>query len=224
MSGWRQAVGQLLLCWRDLEGTCPVAVQLDAVMKQVGSWNPLTHHHHPTPTHLHHHHPPTHSPTRPAGEHHSLALSATGDVYAWGNNAEGQLGNGTTGGASTTPVLVAGPSSGARDAALLQPIIAIAAGARHSVAVTTAGQCLAWGWGLHGQCGMGAGVPSVPTPTVVMALGPLKCVSVAAGMGHTVVSTDQGDVYAWGLNGDGQLGDGTDLSSLLVRMLGGGWW
>lgn len=151
----------------------------------------------------------------PAGEHHSLALSASGDVFAWGSNAEGQLGAGT-GAASAAPVVVAGPGSGARDAGPLQPVTAIAAGARHSLAVNSQGQCLAWGWGLHGQCGTGRSVPSVPTPTVVAALGPLKCASVAGGMGHTVVATDTGDVYAWGLNTDGQLGDGGDETALQV--------
>ena len=155
-------------------------------------------------------------PPLPTGEHHSLALAATGDVYAWGSNAEGQLGDGTTGGSSAAPLLVAGPGSGARDAGLLQPTTAIAAGARHSLAVNTSGQCLAWGWSLHGQCGTGSAVPPVPSPTLVGALGPLKCVAVAGGMGHTVVATDQGDVYAWGLNSDGQLGDGTDTAALQV--------
>lgn len=165
-------------------------------------------------------HPP---PATPAGEHHSLALAANGDVFAWGSNAEGQLGSGSAGGASAAPVLVAGPSCGARDAALLSPATAIAAGARHSVAVNSLGQCLAWGWSLHGQCGTGKAAPSVPAPTVVAALGPLKVVGAAAGMGHTVVCTDQGDAYAWGLNADGQLGDGTDLSSLEVGGRCGGW-
>ncbi|KAL4458425.1 hypothetical protein ABPG75_013290 [Micractinium tetrahymenae] len=153
-----------------------------------------------------------------AGEHHSLALSTSGDVYAWGSNAEGQLGDGTTH-SSAAPVLVAGPGSGARDAGLLQPATGIAAGARHSLAVNALGQCVAWGWGLHGQCGGGRSVPSVPTPAIVAALGPLKCASVAGGMGHTVVATDSGDVYAWGLNTDGQLGDGGDETALQPKLV-----
>ena len=152
-----------------------------------------------------------------AGEHHSLALGANGDVFAWGSNAEGQLGSSSTV-ASAAPVLVAGPSSQHRDAALLQPATAVACGARHSLALNALGQCLAWGWSLHGQCGKSA--PSVPMPSVVQSLGPLTCVGVAGGMGHTVVCTDQGDVYAWGLNGDGQLGDGSDVSALEVGFWG----
>ncbi len=170
---------------------------------------------------VHSHYIPLPLTTMPAGEHHSLALSASGDVFAWGSNAEGQLGNGATGGASAEPVAVAGPASGAADASVAAPVATIAAGARHSVAVSSLGQCLAWGWSLHGQCGTGKAAPSVPAPTVVAALGPLKVVGAAAGMGHTIVCTDQGDAYAWGLNADGQLGDGTDLSSLEVG--GAGW-
>ena len=151
-----------------------------------------------------------------AGEHHSLALAANGDVYAWGSNQEGQLGDGSSA-SSAVPLLVAGPSSQQRDGGLLQPVTAIACGARHSAAINALGQCLAWGWSLHGQCGGGRAAPSQPSPTLVKALGPLKCTGVAAGMGHTVVCTDQGDAYAWGLNGDGQLGDATDASSLEVR-------
>ena len=137
-------------------------------------------------------------------------------MYAWGNNQEGQLGD-SSAASSAVPLLAAGPSSQQRDGGLLQPITAIACGARHSVAVNTLGQCLAWGWNLHGQCGSGRATPSQPSPALVKALGPLKCTGVAAGMGHTLVCTDQGDVYAWGLNGDGQLGDGTDVASLEVR-------
>lgn len=157
-----------------------------------------------------------------AGEHHSLALSTSGDVYAWGSNAEGQLGDGTTT-SSTAPQLVGGPSSGHRQTSLQQPATYVACGARHSLAINALGQCLAWGWSLHGQCGTGKAVPSVPTPTPVSALGPLKCVGVAGGLGHTVVHTDQGDVYAWGLNADGQLGDGGDAAALQVRRLPWAW-
>lgn len=153
-----------------------------------------------------------------AGEHHSLALAVSGDVFAWGSNAEGQLGNGTTT-ASDAPLLVAGPSLGASDSELLQPLTSVACGARHSLAINAQGQCLAWGWSLHGQCGTGKAAPSVATPAVVQGLGPLKCTAVAGGMAHSLVCTDQGDVYAWGLNGDGQLGDGSDVSALKPQLL-----
>ena len=59
-----------------------------------------------------------------------------------------KLGEGTTS-ASSAPVLVAGPGCGARDVGLLQPVTAIAAGARHSACINAMGQCLVWGWSLQ---------------------------------------------------------------------------
>jgi len=157
-----------------------------------------------------------------AGEHHSLALTECGDLYAFGSNREGQLGLGTEciGQERKSPVLVLGPGTSAKDGA---PIVAVAAGARHSMAVNAQGQSLAWGWSLHGQCGTGSVTPHVPSPTLISALGPLKVVGVAAGMAHSLCLTDSGDVYSWGSNADGALGIGTTLSSLqpqLVESLG----
>lgn len=148
-----------------------------------------------------------------AGEHHSLVLTAGGDVYSWGSNREGQLGVGARGDAAA-PTLVAGPSSAAAEPAARRRIVAIAAGARHSVAVNDGGQVLAWGWNLHGQCGTGESAPAVAAPALVGALGPLKVVAVSAGLGHTVAATETGDVYTWGLNADSQLGCGSTVASL----------
>lgn len=81
-----------------------------------------------------------------AGEHHTLLLSAAGDVYAFGSNREGQLGT-STGGTERGPdasVVAVGPAVGTA------AIKAIAAGARHSLAITESGQVLGWGWSLHG--------------------------------------------------------------------------
>jgi alpha-tubulin suppressor-like RCC1 family protein len=153
------------------------------------------------------------------GEHHSLILTEGGDCYAFGSNREVQLGSPSAGSESTKPILVAGPGAGT------DPIAAIAAGARHSVALTASGSILSWGCSLHGECGTGAIVPSVPTPTVVSALGPLKFVAIGAGMGHTLCLSETGDVYSWGSNDQGQLGDGTTVSSLnpkLIESLGAG--
>ncbi len=153
------------------------------------------------------------------GEHHTLLLTEDGDCYAFGSNREGQLGNPTAGAESNKPVLAAGPGAGT------DAITVIAAGARHSVALTASGSILSWGCSLRGECGTGSIVPSLPTPTAVSALGPLKFVAIAAGMNHTMCLSDTGDVYCWGSNDQGQLGDGTTTSSLtpkLIESLGAG--
>lgn len=143
------------------------------------------------------------------GEHHSLILTAGGNIFGCGSNSEGQLGVATQSPPHhNEPLLVAGPGSSHIEDAF----VVVAAGARHSVALTDQGQCAVWGWSLHGQCCEVR--PAVESPKFVEQLGPLKCTGAAAGSHHTVVSTDQGDVYVWGSNGDGQLGLGADTRSI----------
>ncbi len=155
-----------------------------------------------------------------AGEHHVLILTATGDVYALGSNIEGQLGVLDIEEHVEKPVLVMGPSAGG------EAVTAVAAGARHSLAVGASGQVFAWGCSLHGQCGTDAVEPRVSSPTAVAALGPLRATAVAAGSAHSLCLTDAGDVYVWGSNQNGQIGDGNSggaaLEPVLVEALGAG--
>lgn len=57
----------------------------------------------------------------------------------------------------------------------------------------------------------------MPAPTVVQALAHLNCAGVAAGWGHTVAWTQGGELWAWGLNDQGQLGTGSYESVPRVR-------
>uniref|UniRef100_A8M5U9 Regulator of chromosome condensation RCC1 n=1 Tax=Salinispora arenicola (strain CNS-205) TaxID=391037 RepID=A8M5U9_SALAI len=134
-----------------------------------------------------------------AGRDHSVALTSAGTVLAWGGNSFGQLGDGTVVDRST-PVAVALPPS--------TTVTAVAAGATHSVALTSAGTVLAWGGNPFGQLGDGT-VVDRSTP-VAVALPPSTTVTaVAAGGNHSVALTSAGTVLAWGRNFFGQLGDGT---------------
>jgi alpha-tubulin suppressor-like RCC1 family protein len=138
------------------------------------------------------------------GASHSLALTSTGQVLAWGNNGSGQLGNGTTT-RSSTPVVVSLPSG--------TTVTAIAAGAQHSLALTSTGQVLAWGANLSGQLGNGtiAGVSS--TPVSVSLPSGTTVTAIAGGGFHSLALTSGGQVLAWGNNGSGQLGNGTTTNS-----------
>jgi hypothetical protein len=78
-----------------------------------------------------------------AGVAHTCARTTTGAVQCWGDNASGQLGNGTNNNA-TTPMAVTGLSSGA---------IAVDAGSSHTCALTNAGGVKCWGANSMGQLG-----------------------------------------------------------------------
>ncbi len=93
-----------------------------------------------------------------AGDTHTVALKTDGTVWAWGNNSNGQLGDGTTT-QRTKPVEVSG----------LSTVIAIAAGDTHTVALKTDGTVWAWGNNSNGQLGDGTTTQST-TPVQVQSL------------------------------------------------------
>jgi alpha-tubulin suppressor-like RCC1 family protein len=147
-----------------------------------------------------------------AGGSHSLALTASGAVMSWGLNTQGQLGDGSTV-QKTSPVAVTGLGS--------TVIVAIAAGASHSVALTSTGTVLAWGQNTAGQLGQGSTSPSSSsTPGQVPGL--TGVIAIAAHSDHTLAVKADGSVVAWGNNWNGQTGDGTNVNprSSPVAMLG----
>jgi alpha-tubulin suppressor-like RCC1 family protein len=141
-----------------------------------------------------------------AGGTHSLALGVDGTVYAWGANGEGQLGDGTTTPRST-PEPVALP--GGVDA------VAVAAGWRHSLALGSDGVVYAWGSAYTGELGDGTSGSSAfsTTPEAVALPGGVHATAIAAssapGVAHSLAIGEDGNVYAWGDNSSGELGDGT---------------
>lgn len=141
-----------------------------------------------------------------AGGAHTCALAEAGDVWCWGENYAGQLGDGSRW-PSGLPVAVRG----------LHDAVGLAAGASHTCAVTRAGGVRCWGADSEGQLGAGrvlpteADPPFSPTPVDVVGL-PEPVASVSAGAYHTCAVTVGGSVWCWGDNGVGQLGDGATLS------------
>ncbi|MGI8411580.1 MAG: RCC1 domain-containing protein [Solirubrobacteraceae bacterium] len=154
--------------------------------------------------------PPGTTFTRVAvGAVHSLALSATGQLYAWGDNAFGELGDGTTTGAHM-PVAVA---AGAIPAGT--KIAEIAGGSGFSVALSASGQLYAWGYNRHGELGDGTTTDSnVPVAVSAGDIPPgTKITQIAAGDRHSLALSSTGQLYAWGHNTYGQLGKGTITDS-----------
>jgi alpha-tubulin suppressor-like RCC1 family protein len=148
-----------------------------------------------------------------AGSYHSVALTSDGTIWAWGDNFYGQLGfDPDVAWESTTPVEVQLPGD--------IHAVAIAAGGLHSLALASDGTVWAWGYNLDGQLGDGTTTDSYE-PVQVTGLGDADILAIAAGAYHSLALDDGGTVWAWGLNGDGQLGNGSTNSSSTAVPVGG---
>jgi alpha-tubulin suppressor-like RCC1 family protein len=137
-----------------------------------------------------------------ADEYHSLALTSGGALYAWGHNAFGQLGNGTTTD-SSTPVAVAVPGT----------VTQIAAGWAFNLALTSTGAVYTWGFNGDGELGTTSADTcalyySCSKTPVAAALGASTVKAIAAGWDHSLAIQSDDTVLAWGLNNYGQLGVG----------------
>ena len=132
------------------------------------------------------------------GGSHTVAIDENDNLWAWGGNSYGKLGDGSTV-AKYNPVKV------------LTGVKAASAGEYHTVAIKgNGGELWAWGRNDYGQLGDGTKTDS-SSPVKVMESGlhftDVKAVS--AGYYHTVaIKGDGGELWAWGSNLRGQLGDG----------------
>ena len=155
-----------------------------------------------------------------AGKDHSCAVRRSGTVSCWGNNYDGQLGNGQSqdyenrsvesryGPYSYMPTGVAG----------ITDAVAISAGGEHSCAVHRTGAISCWGNNWHGQLGNGqggtddAGFAEIAndfySPLPVSVVGITDATAITTGLLHTCALHRTGAVSCWGDTGYGQLGNG----------------
>ena len=133
------------------------------------------------------------------GAAQSCAQGSDGKAYCWGNNSNGQLGDGTST-VRYTPKAVSAPSG--------VTLSGIASGGNHSCAQGSDSKAYCWGSNSSGQLGDGT-ITVRYTPTAVSAPTGVTLSGIALGINHTCAQGSDGKAYCWGNNGSGQLGDGT---------------
>ena len=175
------------------------------------------------------------------GEIHNVATGSDGTVWAWGANAFGVLGNGSTNEAHT-PVQVSGLAS----------VKALGGRGYHTLAVDAGGSVWGWGWNSQGELGNGTtNATTVPVKVVgltnpamvsagykfslallpdgtvfqwghgrvignsftpVQTPGLSNIIAISAGWDQALALTSDHTVFAWELNGYGEVGDGSTIS------------
>jgi len=155
-----------------------------------------------------------------AGGFHSLALDKDNNVWAWGSNSNGRLGIGTTDNSNYPQQVTTTNTGGA-----FTNITSIAAGGSHSVALKSDGTVWTWGYNGNGQLGDGSTADRYkPVQVYINATTTLTDVKlIAAGGAFTVAVDNSNNIWAWGYNGYGQLGQNpttTTTSNYAVQVTG----
>jgi alpha-tubulin suppressor-like RCC1 family protein len=144
---------------------------------------------------------PSHGPFAQvsAGFFHTCGVTVTGSAtYCWGNNSNGELGDGTTTSRPRPEIVTGGVT-----------FAAVSAGVNHTCGVTAAGAAYCWGSNINGELGDG----TMANRSSPVRVGPtLTFATVSAGFYHTCGVTTAGAAYCWGDNSKGQLGDGSIIN------------
>ena len=167
-----------------------------------------------------------------AGQYHTCAVSESDNIYCWGRNTTGQLGDNSTTQRSTAIRIDTGASvAGDNDGTYLDNISNVETGVNHTCAVSNNDNIYCWGYNLYGQLGDGTTTqrttPIRPLAGASVAgdndgtyLDNIK--SVSPGSEHTCAVSMSDNIYCWGLNNSNQLGDGTNTARTTpIRPLAG---
>lgn len=145
------------------------------------------------------------NPPMPAAPGNVLATRTDGSVWVWGTNASGELGLGTTG-PVTTPV----PNpylTGVRD---------ITVGGTTNYALKTDGTVLAWGTNSYGELGNGTTSNTAASPVPAAVFGLTGITSLSSSGRSTFAFNGSGQIFGWGYNTLGEIGNGTNIEAISV--------
>ncbi|TWW57508.1 E3 ubiquitin-protein ligase HERC2 [Takifugu flavidus] len=134
-----------------------------------------------------------------SGDAQTLCLTDDDMVWSWGDGDYGKLGRGGSDGCKI-PMKI--------DSLTGLGVTKVECGSQFSVALTKSGAVYTWGKGDYHRLGHGSD-DHVRRPRQVQGLQGKKVIAIATGSLHCVCCTEDGEVYTWGDNDEGQLGDGT---------------
>lgn len=150
------------------------------------------------------------------GDKYGCGIDASGRAFCWGRNFSGGLGNGTVLDSSEPVQVAGGLTFRSIDANIGNSIVPSTCG------LTTSNEAYCWGLNDAGQLGatsndictvfVAVDWPCAHTP--VMASGGIRFQSVSTGLRHTCGIDLEGSAWCWGLNDNGQLGDGTTVERM----------
>eukprot|EP01124_Arcella_intermedia_P025572 TRINITY_DN4597_c0_g1_i1.p1 TRINITY_DN4597_c0_g1~~TRINITY_DN4597_c0_g1_i1.p1 ORF type:complete len:514 (-),score=118.61 TRINITY_DN4597_c0_g1_i1:43-1584(-) len=144
------------------------------------------------------------------GYSHVLALTKDGQLFSWGHNGDGRLGLGNNTNLSVPTKITTIPSK----------ILQIACGGQHSMALCSDGSLYSWGWNAYGQLGIG-NTQNQSLPKKVIGISE-RIREIRCGYSHSMVITTRDNLYIWGRNEYGQLGNGNhnnETTPIIIKIL-----
>ncbi len=142
-----------------------------------------------------------------AGGRHTCVVTSEQRAFCWGDNSDGQLGDGSELGSNVPVEVCTTASDSCPHGSTLDSPVAIAAGFSHTCALSASAEVSCWGLNSVSQLGGGSRNNS-SLPVAVEALA-ADIIEIAAGSSHTCARNSGGALQCWGWNADGRLGDGT---------------
>jgi len=158
------------------------------------------------------------------GGDHTILLDTTGSLWSFGSNNDGQLGRASALTFCNTPMSILG---------IDDEIKSISAGGDHSLVLTTTGKVYSFGWGEKGQLGHGNKDSSWRPKLIKLPKGETPFEIATGGYAHSIILSETGFIYAFGLNDFYQLGFNSESNEVdtpiktdfrdIVKIYGGGY-